>query len=93
MSLLALRRSMKAIGLFSFFVRKVLIISSKDTSYNEAETKLFALNIDSNLEKNKYFNMDNEKLYEHESSPTYRTRKNSFDKVYPYYDIRNEKPN
>lgn len=68
MSLLALRRSMKDIGLFSFFVRKVLIISSKNVSYNEAETKLFALNIDSNLEENKYFNMDNEKLYEHENT-------------------------
>lgn len=93
MSLLALRRSIKDIGLFSFFVRKVLIISSRNVSYNEAETKLFALNIDSNLEENKYFNMDNEKLYTQDPSPTYRTRKNSFDKVYPHYDIHSEKPN
>lgn len=66
MSLLNLRRSMKDIGLFSFFVRKILIISSKNVSYNEAETKLFALNIDTNKDENKYFNMDNEKLYDHE---------------------------
>lgn len=93
MSLLALRRSMKDIGIFSFFIRKILIISSRNVSYNEAQTKLFALNIIPNLEKNKYFNMDNEKLYEHESPPTYRTRKKSFDKVYPHYDIHNKQHN